>query len=309
MAHNFLPYNQDQLYLLPPSVRDWVAEGSLACFISDLVNELASKGELAAFFAKYRADGWGRAAYHPCMMLKVLLYGYAIGVRSSRKLAHALLYDVAFRYLAANQQPDFRTISDFRKLHLPAIEGLFVTVLGICRKAGLVDLGCVALDGRKLPGNTTPASSRTQEQLRRIAQEILKEAEEVDAEEDQRLGDKRGDELPEELQTAEGRRQRIREALAQAKAERERVEQEQAKRIEEWEKSKVEGRKNIGPKPSATPSQASYGACGAVSAESDGSGQPLDEDPARVDPGVQRPGGGGLHESGDRGTRSYERSG
>lgn len=230
-----------------------MVDGSLARFVSDMVDELDAEGELQDFYRQYRADGWGRAAYHPCMMLKVVLYGYAVGVRSSRKLAQALHYDVGFRYLAANQQPDFRTISDFRKLHLTALEGLFVTSLDLCRKAGLVDLGCVALDGRKLRGNTTPASSRTREQLQKLAQEILQDAERIDMEEDQLLGDKRGDELPEELQTAAGRRQRIREALKQAKAEKEQLEERQAERVKAWEEAKANGQKRLGPRPSDRP--------------------------------------------------------
>jgi transposase len=253
VAHNFLPYNQDQLFLMPPSVREWVAEGSLARFVSDLVDELSVNDGLAAFYARYRADGWGRAAYHPAMMVKVLLYGYAMGVRSSRKLAQALEFDVAFRYLAANQQPDFRTISDFRKVHLPALERLFVTSLELCRSAGLIDLGCVALDGRKVPGSATPASSRTREQLEKLARKMLEEADETDAEEDRLLGDKRGDELPEALQTAAGRRERIRAALEQAKAEKDALEKSQAERVRAWEEKKAAGEKRPGPRPSDKP--------------------------------------------------------
>jgi transposase len=253
VAHNFRPYNQDQLFLMPPSVKEWVAEDSLARFVSDVVDELGENGGLSAFYARYRGDGWGRAAYNPCMMVKVLLYGYALGVRSSRKLAQALVQDVAFRYLAANQQPDFRTISDFRKTHLKALEGLFVTSLDLCRKAGLLDLGCVALDGRKLRGNTTPASSRTRKQLEKLAQQILQEAEDVDAEEDRLFGDKRGDELPEGLRTEAGRRERIRAALKQVREEREALERGQAERVKAWEEKKAAGEKQLGPKPSETP--------------------------------------------------------
>ena len=125
MSYNFLPYEQDQLLLMPPSLTEWVSEDSLARFVSELVDEMHARGELAAFFAAYRADGWGRAAYHPCLMLKVLLYGYAVGVRSSRRLAQALEHDIAMRYLAANQQPDFRTIAEFRTAHLAAFDTAF----------------------------------------------------------------------------------------------------------------------------------------------------------------------------------------
>ena len=152
MSYNFLPYEQDQLLLMPPSLTEWVPEDSLARFVSELVDELHADGELAAVFAAYRADGWGRAAYHPCLMLKVLLYCYAVGVRSSRRMAQALEYDIAVRYLAANQQPNFRTIAEFRTTHLAALVELFGSVLALCRDAGLAKMGVVALDGRGVAG-------------------------------------------------------------------------------------------------------------------------------------------------------------
>jgi len=214
MAFNFLPYEQDQLFLMPPSVQEWVGEGSLARFTSEVVEELDGRGRLRAFYDRYRGDGWGHPAYHPRMLVKVLVYGYAVGVRSSRKLAQALEEHVGFRYLAANQQPDFRTISDFRKLHLEALEGLFAEVLGLCREAGLVQLGRVALDGRRLPGNASLYRNRTKAELRALAEAILREAEETDAQEDERLGeDQRGDELPPGLRTPQERLKRIRAAL------------------------------------------------------------------------------------------------
>src|SRR3972149_6447172 len=147
MAYNFLPYDPDQLLLLPPSISEWVGEGSLARFVSDVVEELDTDGRLAAFYAGYREDGWGHPGYHPRMLVKVLLYGYCCGVTSSRKIARALENDVAFRFLAANQQPDFRTINEFRKAHLDALEGLFVEVLRLCREAGLARMGRGGLGG------------------------------------------------------------------------------------------------------------------------------------------------------------------
>lgn len=123
MGYNFLPYDQEQMYLVPPSVKEWVPEGSLARFVCEVVDGMDQEGRLCQFYQKYRADGWGSAAYHPLMMVKVLLYGYCLGLTSSRKLAQALENDISFRYLAANQQPDFRTISDFRKDNLKALEG------------------------------------------------------------------------------------------------------------------------------------------------------------------------------------------
>ena len=224
MAYNFLPYDQDQLLLMPPSLQEWVADGSLARFVSDVVDELQATGELGAFYARYRSDGWGRAAYAPVLMVKVLVYGYCIGVRSSRKLAQALDLDVAFRFLAGNQRPDFRTLSDFRKDHLEALDGLFVTVLGLCREAGLAKMGQVALDGRRVAGNAALERNRTKAKLEKLVQTILQEAEETDAAEDALYGpDKRGDELPEELRTREGRLKAIRRAIQELKQPEEEI--------------------------------------------------------------------------------------
>lgn len=218
MSYNFLPYDQKQLLLLAPSLQEWVKESSLARFISDLVDVLDKRGELQAFYAPYRVDGWGRAAYPPVMMLKVLLYGYAVGVRSSRKLAQALELDVAFRYLAANLQPDFRTVSDFRKDNLAGLEALFGQVLRMCREAGLVKLGQVALDGRRVAGNAALERSRTRAELEAYARKILKEAQDTDRAEDALYGaDQRGDELPRDLQNVEGRRAAIERALDELK--------------------------------------------------------------------------------------------
>jgi transposase len=254
VAYNFLPYNQDQLFLMPPSVRDWVGEGSLSRFISDLVDELNEACRLRGFYGRYREDGWGRAAYHPCLMLKVLLYGYAVGVRSSRKLAQALQQDVAFRYLAANQQPDFRTLSDFRKEHLPALSGLFVEILELCKVAGLVELGIVALDGRRVAGAAAPERNRSKQQLQEMVEKILQEAADTDEKEDAQFGkDRRGDELPAELQTRAGRLKRIRAAIAQSDAQKNEAEQAQAERVRVWEEEVAQGRKPKGPKPSMTP--------------------------------------------------------
>ncbi len=152
MAYNFLPYDEQQLYLLPASIVEWVRDDSLARFVGETVDLLDRRGELDEFYAGYRRDGWGHPAYHPRMLVKVLVYGYSVGVTSSRKLAAGCENEVALRYLTANQQPDFRTISDFRKEHLSALNELFVEVLGLCQEAGLVKLGRVALDGRSKRG-------------------------------------------------------------------------------------------------------------------------------------------------------------
>jgi len=253
MAYNFLPYDPDQLFLLPPSIAEWVGEGSLARFVSEVVEELDGEGKLAAFYAGYRADGWGRAGYHPRMLVKVLLYGYCCGVTSSRKLARALENDVAFRFLAANQQPDFRTLNEFRRTHLAALEGLFVEVLRLCHEAGLAKMGRVALDGRKVAGNAALDQNRDTEAIEREVRRILAEAERVDAEEDQRYGpEARGDELPEELRTKEGRLKRLREARARLEEEERQARNAQQEKIERREaEEKAAGRKKPGRKPKA----------------------------------------------------------
>ncbi len=251
MAYNFLPYDQDQLYLLPPSLDEWVAEGSLARFVSDVVEELDAARRLEEFYAGYRADGRGHPGYHPRMLLKVLLYGYCCGVTSSRKIAQALEDHVAFRFLAANQQPDFRTISDFRKAHLEALQALFSEVLRLCQEAGLAKMGRVALDGRKVAGNASLRQNRDKDGIEREVRRILEEAERVDAEEDERYGpDQRGDELPEELRTKQGRLQRLREARARLEAEERQAREKQEDKIEAREaEEKATGRKKPGRKP------------------------------------------------------------
>jgi len=200
MNHNFIEYNQDQQHLLPKDLSEWVEEDSLERFVSDTIDYLDSEGRLDLFYPEPREDGRGRPSFHPVLMLKVLVFGYSIGVRSSRKLDRLLERDIAFRYLAANQQPDFRTISDFRKDHREDFEHLFEEVLGLCREAGLAGLGEVALDGRRVQGDAALSENRTREQLQDEIEEILDEADEIDAEEDGEYGpENRGDELPEEL--------------------------------------------------------------------------------------------------------------
>lgn len=253
MSYHFRPYAQDQLLLMPPALTEWVKEDSLARFVSELVDSLHADGQLTAFFAPYRADGWGAAAYHPCLMLKVLLYGYAVGVRSSRKIAQALEHDVAVRYLAANQQPDFRTVADFRTTHLAALEQLFGSVLTLCQAAGLVKMGVVALDGRRVAANAALDQNRTAASLDRTIAEILAEAKRLDAEEDARYGvDRRGDELPEGLRTSAERLQRFTEARARLAADAARARHAQeAKVAARAEAEQRTGQKKRGRKPKA----------------------------------------------------------
>jgi transposase len=251
MGQNFRPYDQSQLFLMPPAVSEWVGQESLARFLSEAIEHLDGSGKLADFYAAYREDGWGRAAYSPVMMVKVLLYGYCKGITSSRRLAEALEMDVAFRYLAANQQPNFRTISDFRKDHLANLERLFPVVLELCRQAGLVKLVRVALDGTRLAGNASLQANRTRAQLEAEVRRMLQQSIEIDAEEDARYGeDQRGDELPEGFRTRGERAARIQEAIERLKAEEEAERQAQAEKIKQREEAeRRRGKKMNGRKP------------------------------------------------------------
>jgi transposase len=216
MGKTYRPYLPEQDLLLPPSLRDWLPEGHLAYFVSDLIDEL----DLSAIESYYEQEERGYPPYHPRMMTKILVYGYCVGVFSSRRLQKRLQEDVAFRVLAAGNHPDFRTLSDFRKIHLGTLQGLFEQVLRMALELGALKLGRVAIDGSKLKANASKHKAmsykRMKEEQKRLKQEVrrlLDEAERIDAEEDARYGrNSRGDELPAELQRREERLQRIREA-------------------------------------------------------------------------------------------------
>jgi transposase len=215
MNYNFRSYNPKQPYLLPPSLDDWLPQEHLARFISETVDQM----DLSALIKAYRANGQGSAAYHPAMMVKALLYAYCIGIPSSRKIAKALVDDVAFRWLAAGNFPDFRTISEFRRRHLKALQDLFPQILLLCKASGLVKAGIIALDGTKVKTNASLSRNKTYEQLskeeKRLKEKVevlLEQAEKTDQEEDRLYGSKRGDELPEDLSTAEKRLAKIKEA-------------------------------------------------------------------------------------------------
>ena len=216
MSKTFRPYEPDQDFLMPASMREWLPADHLAYFISDLVDHL----DLSVIMERYVGEERGYPPYHPSMMVKVLLYAYCIGVASSRKVEKRLCEDVSFRVLAANNTPDFRTISDFRKDHLKALAGLFLQVVKLCQKAGLVKLGHVSIDGTKMKANASKHKAmsyrRMKEEEARLEDEVaelMKKAEAVDEEEDRRYGkDKRGDELPKELAFRESRLKKIREA-------------------------------------------------------------------------------------------------
>jgi transposase len=214
MAQSFLGCDRDQSFLMPPSLDEWLPQDHLARFVIAMVEEM----DLAAFFAPYRLDGHGRPAHDPAMMVALLLYAYARGQRSSRVIERECVEDVAFRVIAANRQPDHCTIARFRQRHETALGELFGEVLALCAQAGLAGVEVVAVDGTKVHANASHHANRDYEQ---IAREILQEAAEVDAAEDEQFGDRRGDELPEELSTAQGRRGWLREAKQRLDAERE----------------------------------------------------------------------------------------
>ncbi len=224
MSRIYLSYDPEQQLLMPPDLREWLPEGHLALFISDVVDEL----DLNAILGHYESgDGRGRPPYHPLMMVKLLVYGYCIGKVSSRKLEQATHEDVAFRVLACNQHPDHDSIANFRQLHLGELAGLFVQVLKMCERAGLVKLGHVAIDGSKMRANASKHKAMSYERMgvkeQQLVAEVarlLKEAEETDAAEDKRYGKGvRGDELPAELARRESRLRKIREAKASLEAE------------------------------------------------------------------------------------------
>lgn len=216
MGKSYRPYLPEQEFLLPPSLRDWLPENHLAYFVSDLVDQL----DLSAIESVYEKDWRGQPPYHPRLMTKLLVYGYAVGVRSSRRIAKALVEDIALRVLAAGNEPDFRTIADFRKIHLKALEQLFSQVLRVALEAGAMRLGQVALDGTEVKANASKHKAMsygripaTEQKIEQEVKQILAEAEALDAADDARYGSaNNGEELPPELQRRQTRLLRIREA-------------------------------------------------------------------------------------------------
>ena len=223
MGTSYRPYQPDQPYLLPPSLREWLPEDHLAYFISDTIDAL----DLRVLYERYEGDGRRNRPYHPAMLLKVLVYCYATGVFSSRRIAAKLVEDVALRVLAAGNRPDFRTINRFRQQHLETFGELFVEVVRLARRMGLVKLGTVALDGTKVRANASKHKAMSYERMqaeeRRLEQEVralLERAQQIDLAEDERYGEEcRGDELPEELRRREQRLAKIREAKRALEAE------------------------------------------------------------------------------------------
>jgi transposase len=229
MAYNFLLCPRDQAFLLPPDLREWLPADHLAWFVLDVIDQL----DLGPFLAAYRADGHGRAAYDPKMLLGVLLYAYCTGVRSSRQIERRCHEDIAFRVLAANSTPDHVTIARFRVRHEQALAGLLVASLKLRAAAGLVRLGLVSLDGTKVAANAAAAASRTHAKLEARVSALLEQAAEADRAEDAEHGHARGDELPRALAARGERLARLQRAKAQLEAEAAEREQRYQQRADE----------------------------------------------------------------------------
>jgi transposase len=262
VSKNFRACDLNQPFLLPPSLQEWLPENHLARFIAELADGL----NLSKIYAYYgRRDGRGKAAYHPVMMVRSLLYGYCTGIMSSRKMERASYEDVAFRYLCANQHPDHDTIASFRQQHLPVLAELFTEVLQLCNKAGLVKLGHVAIDGSKQQANASKHKAMSYDrmdekaaQLKAEVEKLLAQAAETDATEDGLYGKgKRGDELPAELARRESRLKKIAEAKASLEQEaRERAEAQKKaveEKLEQRRKKEEETGKKVGGRPPQAP--------------------------------------------------------
>lgn len=247
MAYNYTECNRDQMYLLPPSMKDWLPEDHFAWFLIDVISQM----DLSAFHAAHRSDGKGQKAHNPAIMLGVLLYGYCRGERSSRRLEALCLESVPYRILAANTAPDHCAFARFRQRHAAAMKSLFVEVLRLCAEAGLVKVGKVSLDGTKMKADASLSANRTEKSLADEIDKMLAEAETKDTEEDIAFGkDKRGDELPDDLRTREGRLKRLKECKARLEKERVAAEESQRKKLEERKREENEtGRKKRGRHP------------------------------------------------------------
>ena len=223
MEKRYKTYEPEQSLLFPPNIKDWLPESHLANFVSDVVDQL----DLSIIEAVYEKDSRGQPPYNPKMMTKLLLYGYCVGIFSSRRIQRALVEDIPFRVLASGNEPDFRTISDFRKIHHFALQELFEQVLAMALKAGAIKIGRVALDGSKVKANASKHKAmsydrmtKQEKQLRNEVRDMLKKAEREDTREDRMYGrDRNGDELPEELKHRETRLAKIQEAKRELEKE------------------------------------------------------------------------------------------
>jgi len=209
MALSYKPVDRDQLFLLPPDIRKWLPEDHLAFFVLDVVERI----DTGALHDSHPNDGAGRQAYDPEMLLALLLYAYATGERSSRRIERLCEMDLAFRVIAANHRPDHTTLARFRAEKAANIAALFTEVLRLCREAGLLSLGVIAVDGTKLKANASKRANRTRDQIDAEVERLMAEAAATDAEEDATYGERRGDELPEDLADPRRRKARLDAAL------------------------------------------------------------------------------------------------
>jgi transposase len=255
MAHNFVAVERDQIYLLPPSMADWLEEDHLAYFIIDAVEEM----DLGAFYRDYRDDGRGGWAHDPKMMVALLLYAYCVGLPSSRGIERACHVDLAFRVIAANQSPDHTTIARFRSRHEEALKALFSSSLMLCARAGMTSLGLVALDGTKMAAMASLDANKKKADLDKAIDEMFAEAAAIDAAEDAEFGEARGDEPPAALRGRAQRRRRFEEAKRrldeEAAADRAAHEAALAQRAKE---EQARGKKLPGRKPKVRSDKVGY---------------------------------------------------
>jgi transposase len=242
MPTTFRRYSPEQALLLPPSPRDWLPGGHLAYFISDTVDNL----DLSSFYEPYEGDGRRNRPFDPRMMVKVLLYGYATGTFSSRKLAKKLHEDVAFRVLGGENFPAHRTIAEFRQQHLTAFQDLFVQVVRVAKEVGLVKLGTVAIDGTKVKASASKHKAmsygRMEEEEQRLRAEITEltsRASQADAQEDALYGEESsGEDIPEELKRREQRLEKIRAAMDRLKGRQAEVDRKEGRSPEKKSRAK-----------------------------------------------------------------------
>jgi transposase len=247
MAYNIKECNREQIYLMPPSLQEWLPEKDMAWFIIDVVEQM----DLSRYYRKYRVDGRGQEAYDPSMIVALLLYAYSNGIQSSRAIERLCERDIGFKVIAGDEKPDHTTIARFRQDNGKGIEELFTEALKLCAKAGLVKVGLIALDGTKIKADAALESNRTYEHIKSEVKKMLADAEAKDAEEDNLYGkDKRGDELPEELQDRRSRLARLKECKARLEQEKAERAAKQKEKREKREKQEAEtGQKKRGRKP------------------------------------------------------------
>jgi transposase len=215
VAYNFVPCDRDQPFLMPPSLEEWLPKDHLARFVIAVVDTL----DMNAFYARRRADGWGRAAYDPKMMVALLIYAYATGARSSRLIERRCVEDIAFRFIAANQSPDHATVARFARDHEQELAELFDQVLRLAAEVGLVRVGVVSLDSTRIKANASPGANRSEDWIRGEVERIIKEARATDDEEDRRLEESSAPDIPEDLIEPNTRLHRLLAAKARLDAE------------------------------------------------------------------------------------------